>query len=260
MTAFMADADADKPNPIHSTGTARQYGFSAALIGGATAWGWVVRDVLAAQGPDWLEHGWVELQFRKPLYPGDAFRVRIAADGALSITRGDETAITARVGTGNAPWRGELAMPANWDIVPAAQPHPRLTLTTAPVGQDLGACGVRWSVADALRFAREELHETHPRLLSDPPPLHPGWLAMQPIHWLHHHYDYGPSIHAASRMQLLSTATAGSQVRVAGTCVDAYERRGHHYIVNSCALRADDALVAQLEHTAIFRIRERDET
>src|SRR5262249_45758228 len=40
LVATMPDADASNPgNPIHSTDTARDYGFRAALVGGATIYG-----------------------------------------------------------------------------------------------------------------------------------------------------------------------------------------------------------------------------
>ncbi len=43
IVAVMPEADAPNPgNPIHSSDGARDYGFRAALVGGATIYGWCV--------------------------------------------------------------------------------------------------------------------------------------------------------------------------------------------------------------------------
>ena len=78
FTAFMEDPDADKPNPIHSTKTAREHGFRGALVGGATAFGWTARTIVAALGSRWLDEGWVHLKFVNPIYPDDALRFEVA--------------------------------------------------------------------------------------------------------------------------------------------------------------------------------------
>ncbi|MCZ6889263.1 MAG: MaoC family dehydratase, partial [Gammaproteobacteria bacterium] len=89
IIAFMDDPDEIKPNPIHSTSVAKDYGFDGALVGGATAYGWTVRTIVDALGVEWLDHGWVELRFKRPIYPGDALEVRVDDDGNLSVKNGD---------------------------------------------------------------------------------------------------------------------------------------------------------------------------
>ncbi len=88
--------------------------------------------------------------------------------------------------------------------------------------------------------------------------LHLAWIAAQPIHWLHHSYDYGPSIHAGSRIQHCGPVYAGQAFTVAGRCVDAYERKGHHYIVNDTVLLGESGdCLSQVRHTSVFQVAKR---
>lgn len=258
--AFMDDPDADKPNPIHSTATARAHGFSGALVGGVTAYGWTVRTIVAALGEGWLDDGWVHLRFRAPVYPGDALAVRVAG-GELSVGNANGVCFAGEVGRGAAPWSDTLSPTAYTPGAPELAARPALTLAAAPVGQTLRPMDTRLSVHEALAFARDAERETVPALLAEPPALHPAWIAERMIRWLHHSYDYGPAIHTESHIQHLRRAHAGRTFTVTGRCVAAYERKGHHYIVNDGVLwqapaaGAAAAEVARLKHTAIFRLR-----
>ncbi len=114
ITAFMDNPDAPRPgNPIHSTGSAKAYGYEGALVGGATVYGWAVRTIVEALGEAWLDEGWAEVQFRRPVYPGDEIDIGVADDGAFNIAKGDQICIRGEVGLGEAKWLRDLAMPAN---------------------------------------------------------------------------------------------------------------------------------------------------
>ena len=258
IKAFMEDPDEIKPNPIHSTSVAQDYGFRGALIGGATAYGWTVRTIVEALGMGWLDHGWAELKFIRPMYPGDALVVTVTDDGELSVTHDETMCLKGIVGLGNAPWKTEFSIPAQTIPQEQASRLPQLTLENAPVGEDLAARLVPWSVDDAEQFAREKEQETLPCFYGPDARVHPAWIATQPIHWLHHSYDYGPSIHAGSRIQHCASAHAGQSFTVAGRCIDAYERKGHHYIVNDTVLLGEAGqLLSQVRHTSVFRVAKR---
>ena len=104
FTAFMEDPDADKPNPIHSTKTAREHGFRGALVGGATAFGWTARTIVAALGSRWLDKGWVHLKFVNPIYPDDALRFEVAGSDdqawSLRVGRDADVCILGELGLG----------------------------------------------------------------------------------------------------------------------------------------------------------------
>jgi acyl dehydratase len=263
ITASMPDPDAPRPgNPIHSTGGARERGFRAALVGGATVYGWAVPAIVGALGSRWLCDGWADVAFRRPVYPGDLLHV-IVRDGALTIGKreGGEhvVAVRGQVGLGAAPWLGDLAVPGPLRAEPRAASRPRLARANVPLGRPLPAREVHLGVDEALAFARDRQQETLPELLDATAPLaHPAWIVAQPIHLLHHAFDYGPAIHVASRVQHRAPARAGGTFVVGGRCVDAYARNGSEYIVNDAAIAAPDGVtVALLRHTAIYEVAAR---
>jgi hypothetical protein len=114
---------------------------------------------------------------------------------------------------------------------------------------------VRLDADEHERFCREKQDERRSDFLGRDAPAHPAWLASQPIWLLHHSFEYGPAIHTASRIQHHRAVRVGAALLVCGRCVDAYERKGHHYIVNDCAI-LDDAgnVTTQIRHTAIFQL------
>ena len=139
LTAFMEDPDALKPNPIHSTAVARDYGYRAALVGGVTVYGWTVAPVVEVLGLEWLDTGWAELTFKRPVYPGETVDIRVAEDGSLAVTHDGVECVAGRVGCGDAPWRNELTESER--TVPEASPNPLPALTpqTVPIDRDLAA-------------------------------------------------------------------------------------------------------------------------
>jgi hypothetical protein len=255
--AFIPDPDAPNPgNPIHSTAGAQARGFKAALVGGATVYGWAVGAIIDSLGVDWLDGGWAELAFRRPVYPGDEVSIALAGDGTLQITVADEICVEGHIGTGRAHWYTELARPRDLEPGPPAQPAPQLTPQSVPVGRDLRARSVSIDQKAAEAFCRDQLHESSPLFYGADARLHPAWLASQPIYLLHHTFRYGPAIHTASRIQHLGRTRVDQTVTVAGRCVDAFVRNGNHYIVNDALLlNARGEAITHIRHTAIYQLR-----
>ena len=150
---------------------------------------------------------------------------------------------------------GEFVVPQHKPPQPAADPLPRLTPQNVPVGQDLRTRLVPLSREEAEVFCREKQNESLPCFYGDSAHIHPAWYANQPIYWLHHSFSYGPAIHTASRVQHRRGAQVGQTLVVAGHCVDAFERKGHQYIVNDVEIRdAAGVSIAAIRHTAIYQV------
>ena len=257
IVALMPEADAPNPNnPIHSSDSAREYGFRAALVGGATIYGWCVPAIIEATGMEWLVHGWVDVAFRRPVYPNDALTIRIDANGTFEVRgRDDRVRIEGHVGMGDAPWLETITKPTPKVAEPAADPLPVLTPQNVPVGKDLLARRVPLSRRDAETFCREKQSEKLTCFYGDDARIHPAWIANQPIYWLHHSFSYGPAIHTESRIQHRRDARVGQDIVILGRCVDAYERKGHQYIVNDIDIvGALGESIAVVRHTAIYRV------
>lgn len=260
ITAFLDGPDSpDISNPIHSTAVAAEYGFKAALVGGVTVYGWCTPPIIDALGEGWLDEGWADVAFRRPVYPGDVMTVTIerAGDGPATLLmtndRG-ERCLVGEVGAALAPWFAELCAPVRTAAEPRPTAVPYLTLENAPVGQDLRPMPVAWLAEDAAAYATELQRDTHPRWTGDRPRPHPGWLAARMTPMMHHSYDYAPAIHTRSKIQHLAPGYAGQVVTVTGRFVEAYEEKGHHYaVVDGSILAADATEIARIRHTTIFR-------
>ncbi len=264
LTATMADPDdMDQVNVIHANSGAREFGYRAALLGGVIVYGWAIPPVLDALGVRWLDEGWADVSFRRPVYPGDEITAAVTrgedAEWSLVIANGaGEACVTGTFGMGNAPWLSELRMPA--DVQPQPRPNilPRLELATAPIGRDLRAMAVPIPEEEARRFALEEENDDDPLWSGARPLVHPGWMAGRMTRLLHHSFDYGPSIHARSQLQNLARAEAGQALTVAGVLVDAYERKGHHYAVaDGLVLSEDGRQLCRMRHTTVFQVARR---
>lgn len=259
ITAFLDGEDSpDISNPIHSTAVAAEYGFRAALVGGVTVYGWCVPTFIELLGEDWLDTGWVEVNFRRPVYPGDEMTVTATLDGgvaAFEMTKAaDERCLWGSAGLGQADWLAELVIPERRVAEPRPGSLPWLTLAEAPVGQDLRPMPVPHSAAEASDYASRLQRDEHPRWHGDSPRAHPGWLAARMTPMIHHSYDYKPAIHTRSRIQHLARASAGQLFTVTGHMVRAFDGKGHHYSeVDGSILAEDGTEVARIRHTTIFR-------
>ena len=260
ITAFLDGEDSpDIPNPIHSTAVAAEYGFRAALVGGVTVYGWTVPAILEALGEEWLEHGWADVSFRRPVYPGDQMTATVEQSGdgwRLSMLKEDgECCIAGFVGLGKGPFLPGLAMPDRTYPESRGANLPQLTMEDAPIGEDIRPMAVPLSLKDAADYMTTKQLDDHPRWFGERGRIHPGWLAARMTPLMHHSYDYGPSIHTRTQAQYLAPAIAGQTLTVAGHFLDAYERKGHHYAVVDGAIFAEDrTLLARIRHTTIFRV------
>jgi hypothetical protein len=256
--ARMADPEADHPaNPIHSGSGARAHGFSAALVGGATVYGWCVAAIVDALGEGWLSHGWADVEFKRPVYPDEWLEARVDADGALSVQgNAGDARLRGRVGLGTSFVDHRNAT----DIAPrpALAQRPRLTPQNVPVGRDLRARALTLAREESERFCREHQHETRPCFFGPRALAHPAWIASQPIHLLHHSFDYGPAIHTASRIQHLNAISVDVPLVISGTCVEAFARKDNEYIVNDVTIAAEGGEpLARIRHTAIYQLATR---
>jgi len=263
IDAFLDNEDSgDIVNPIHSTGFAQRHGFRGALVGGVTVWGWATPAILDAVGDEWLDRGWAEFTFRQPTYPGDRIvvRVRPAEAGTFAVTMTNQSGVdcvAATVGTGDAPWLGELTSPAHREAAPPPDPKPTLTLEHAPIGRDLVPMAQPMFLDDAREYIRVSQRSDDPRFIGEHSRIHPGWLAGRFEDLLRHNFAIPASMHTRSRVQHLAPAYAGQTIVSAARMVEAYERKGHRFGVFDCIVLGEAGEpLARIRHTTIFRIAE----
>ncbi len=268
LTAFMEDPDNPEiPNVIHSTDAAREYGYQEALVGGVTVYGWTVATIREALGDGWLEDGWAEINFRRPVYPEDRLTIQVdqSVNGSHKLTvwkSANERVITGAVGLGRAGWSALLCRPQDIEARLCPNVLPRLTPKVAPVGRELRPMAVPLSAEEATRYAVEQEADGDPLWFGPNPRIHPAWLAARCTPFIHHSYEYGPSIHARSQIQHLASAhtgpDAGQTIVVGGTFLETFERKGHHYGIVDCLIRSQDGVdLAHIRHTTIYQVAKR---
>ena len=264
VDAYLSNEDsADISNPIHSTEVAARYGFSGALIGGVTVWGWATPVILEAVGEGWLEHGWCEFGFRQPTYPGDRLTISAVRDGAddagawsVTMTNQDGVdCVRGTVGLGDAAWADEFVTPGRMTGEEPQSVLPPLVLESAPVGEDWAAKSIDATADLAREFAREKQHEESELFTGAAPLLHPAWTAGWAENLLRHNFAVPSSMHTRSRIQHLSAVRSGQRVTGGAHLLAAYERRAHHFANFDVLLRGEDgADLARLRHWTVFRI------
>ena len=90
------DPEMFERNRIHTNAGAQEYGFQGAFVGGVTLYAWCVPTVIEALGEEWLDHGWVNIRFRRPTYPGARIRVRVRPRRIRRLASSRRARTTAR--------------------------------------------------------------------------------------------------------------------------------------------------------------------
>ena len=265
MEAFLGNEDSPTiRNAIHSTQGAQEYGFRAALVGGATVFGWATPLILEVLGREWLDQGWCELSFRRPTYPGE--QIGMAVEGGpetatIAITGPDgDVRIAGDLGRGIAPWLDDVLLKTPMrDPEPAMEVHPRLTHEVAPVGRQLAVLGRTEDPGEVREYALKKQRSEDPIFVGERPRLHPGWLVNRPTSTLHHSFDYGPAIHVRTHLQIFEPVYAGEPLITTATFRETYEKKGNHYGAYDCTTYSQDGreLIRQ-RHTTIYEVAKRN--
>ena len=266
IEAFIFDehsATLPSANRIHSAEGGKEFGFSGALVGGITIYGWAVPTIIKALGEEWVDSGWAEFRFRKPTYQGDrlTFVVEPQSDGAHSLTAlGPDGAarMVGRVGLGEAPWYGDLAHPERLVAEPPVEDgRQQLTMDNAPVGQDFRPMTVDGSEETAREMSGKRLGATEPLFVGERPRIHPSTYTNL-TGLAKHTYDFAPSIHTATLVQHRRPAYAGQSLTLAGKCVEVFHRGTDDYVVvDGVVLDENKEVLKHIRHTVIFSVAKR---
>lgn len=257
-------------NVTHDTEGGKEYGYRAALVPGPVTYCWAVPTIRQALGDVWLDDGWSDVEFRRPVYPEEKLRIQVLAptdpreeakvggpgvfklevckegpDGLL------ERCVAGTVGLGKAPFFSELKAPQDRAAKPPTEhrvdpekgPTPEEVLPL--VGKDMLPRGNHISEKVMRRFAAGDIGIP----ASDPlwgdgvrPRLHPSLMVLQctPL-FIHNVGGYKAGINVRIQVQHLGKGLTGQQITNAGHVVEAYERKGHQYIVFDNCLRTEDS-------------------
>ncbi len=271
MSASLVDSDAtsvysvrthnthaSSENRMHSDEVAAQYGFKGALVPGVTVFSHMTYPLVAKYGVDWLARGSADVTFAKPAYDGELLAIHCApagTSGTYAVTCLNEqgvelarmsaqlveAALTVDARAGIAPGLPREKQLVSWDLIEIGVPFPVLKWT--PTAAD----NLEWcaGVHDELEIYRD----------GSAPPLHPGVILRQANFVLRNRFTLPAWIHTGSRISFHDVARAGESFEVRAIPEDKWRRKGHEFVRLYVCLMRDGRVVAQILHTAIFKLQ-----
>jgi len=253
------------PNKIHSTEGARHFGYKSALVPGSTVYSWACSSIMKVLGEEWLENGWADIAFRRPIYPGQLIRIQITKCKSKEKysfelrmkNEENQLCLFGNIGLGRAPWLQELIIPKLVAQQEKNHSKYRLTMENAPVGKDIPPRSVLLSKEKAVHYSLSFPKDDRTIFTKGPNPrVHPGWIAGQMNQLIEHSMAHLPAIHTSSKVQHLAKISSGQKLITFGHMTKVFEKKKNHYaVIDGLILDENGTHLAQLQHTTIFQIR-----
>lgn len=249
-------------NRIHDDAVARRFGFSGALVPGVDVYAYMMHLPVAHWGRAFLERGVAACRFTNPVYDGEIAEVtgREETD-AIAIEVRCRNAVCA-TGSARLPPNAAAAPPIDSfpaAVVPAAEARPEASVATLPIGAVLGSRPLEVSAELAAGYLRD-VRETD-ELYSREGLVHPGIVLRMCNHALLQSVLLGPWIHVGSQVQNYRVASTGETLTARARVTGNYQRKGHLFVeFDALVLGAGVSPVARVQHTAIYRPRQLDDT
>lgn len=249
----------DSGNPMHTDAAARAMNYKGALVPGVTVFGYMTHNLISVCGPGWLSHGWMQVQFRRPVYAGETLTItsRNTAPGVIAVETANPDGIAGVVGQGGADVNDAV-----FTVLPAALPARRaLPQPPWPATHEgfaavttLGSIEARFAAADAAPFlsAMQDDHKIYREGY-----IHPAWLLRQANLIVDRNFSIGPWIHVASDVVNHARAPLDAPIEVRAAALELFQRKGHEYADLDVVLLLDGdpaAPVMRIRHRAIYRM------
>jgi hypothetical protein len=245
MTPFLrvraVNTAVDSENRIHDDRVAAEYGFRGGLVPGVTIYGYLAAAAVGCFSLDWLHRGAMDVRFFEPFYEGEEVAVSITdlPEARIKIEAAARASATAWIGANpSIDFPPEHSTPKQEPSRETIQPG--MILGTLEKTLDLSQPGVSAPLDPFIgpeRFA------------------HPSIILGLANELLMHNYALGPWIHSSSEVRNAQPARDGERLEVRGKIADAYEKKGHEFIVVDVAILSAGRLVSRIRHTAIWKPR-----
>ena len=231
----------DSENRIHDDSVAAEYGFRGGLVPGVTIYGYMASAVVEYFGPKWLESGAMDVRFFQPFYEGE--------EVAISVAEQEHGRIKVEAGRASATARIE-------ETQPVADLPERPMSERVPASRDALQPGtILGTIEKTLDLSQPGMSAPLNAWIGPERFAHPAILLALANEILLSNYILGPWIHSSSEIRNLASAREGWHLQVRGKIVDAYERKGHEFVVLDVAVMESDRLLSRIRHTAIWKPR-----
>jgi acyl dehydratase len=242
-------------NKMHDDTVAKRFGFSGGLVPGVDVMAYMMHLPVAKWGRAFLERGFIEARFVKPVYDGEtADLTGQESDGVLSISvesRGQLCATgTARLPVSPAP----VSISDFPHTAPVAERKP-VSESSYEIGKWLGTVPRAWA-GDAAAEYLADVRETDPIYVTEGLG-HPGLVQRIMNRVLVDNAILGPWIHVGSRMQLIGAINSGDELIARARVTANYEKKGHRFVeLDALVVANGKTPVAHCQHIAIYQPRE----
>ena len=242
-------------NKMHDDTVAKRFGFSGGLVPGVDVMAYMMHLPVKKWGRGFLERGWIEARFVKPVYDGESVDVTGAErDGVLSIeveSRGELCA----TGSASLPESAPKISIADYREKAAVADRRPVDAASYEAGKWLGTLPRAWEGEAATEYLTD-IRETD-AIYAREGLGHPGLLQRVMNKVLVDNAILGPWIHVGSRMQLLATGATGDELTARAKVTGNYEKKGHRFVeLDALVVANGRTALAHCQHIAIYQPRE----
>jgi acyl dehydratase len=242
-------------NKMHDDIVAKRFGFNGGLVPGVDVMAYMIHLPVARWGRAFLERGFIEARFVKPVYDGEIADLRGEENnGVLSIEVESRGQLCA-TGSASLPSAPPPISISDFSETAAVVERKPVDQSSYQLGKWLGTAPRAWAGEAAQEYLRD-VRESDP-IYSAKGLGHPGLLQRVMNRVLVDNAILGPWIHVGSRMQLLTAARSGDQLTARAKVTGNYEKKGHRFVELDALLVANGRTpVAHCQHIAIYQPRE----
>ena len=272
MTPFLriraVNTASDSENRIHDNHVAAEYGFRGGLVPGVTIYGYMAAAVINHLGAEWLHRGAIDVRFFEPYYDGEEVVISLAElpEGRIKVEAGSRASATAWLENFRSRDRQEAGKPAKPPIrndrnslLDANSPEDLPPSHSAPKQlasrETIRSGTILGTLEKTLDLSQPGVSAPLDAFIGPQRFAHPAIILGLANELLMHNYDLGPWIHSSSEVRNASAALDGEHLEVRGKITDAYERKGHEFLVMDAAVLSSGRLVSRIRHTAIWKPR-----
>jgi acyl dehydratase len=245
----------DSENKMHDDVVARRFGFSGGLVTGVDLLAYMMHLPVARWGRDFLERGFIEGRFLKPVYDGDDLTLAAEPDmGTLQLSLKGRGQVCA---SGAASLRETVPSVdlSKYPVTPPVAERRPVDEQSYAAGKWFGVAPMRYAAAEAAAYARDVRDDE--ALYARDGLVHPGVVQRLMNRVLVENAVLGPWIHVGSKMQLLSAIAVGEELTARARVTEAYEKKGHRFVELDAVVVANGTrAVAHCHHIAITQPRE----
>ncbi|MEM7015789.1 MAG: hypothetical protein AAF512_00460 [Pseudomonadota bacterium] len=254
------DAEASE-NKMHSDDIAQKYGFTSALVSGVSVFGYLTHPLVETYGEGWLSNSMADVIFIKPAYHEEmlAISTENVQDSQyqhhhITTAYNEAGVLLSRLES----WRPDELPPIDERayVEPRSINPPRTEITWDRIIIDEPVTAYSWqpTAKDNQKFL-DRLRDRLPIYRKgDSPLIHPFYMLSTCNQALVRMFILPAWIHTGSRIIFRQPLRIGQTIDVRTIPIEKWERKGHQFVKLYIAMRADDEIAVEVEHTAIFRI------